>query len=82
MFMSSVIRCITVPVDVQRQTVGLPADSRGVGLQQEAAQELDERLFVGKLVQLADQRHAELVLLAAQRLTCNQTPHQDTRHSD
>lgn len=65
--------CITVPVNVQRQTVGLPAHSGGVGLQQEAAEELDERLLVGKLVQLADQSHAELVLLAAHPLAWNKT---------
>lgn len=58
-------RCAGLPVDVQGQTVSLPAHRGGVGLQQEAAQELDQSLLVSKRIQLAHQSHAQLVLLTA-----------------
>lgn len=53
------------PVDVQGQAVGLPPHRRGVGFQQETAQELDEGLLVSKLVQLVHQGRTKLVLLTA-----------------
>lgn len=55
---------------MKSQTVGLPADSRWVGLQQEAAQKLDKSFLVCKLVELADQSHTQLILLAADSITC------------
>lgn len=60
---------------MKSQTVGLPADSRWVGLQQEAAQKLDESFLVCKLVELADQSHTQLILLAADSITCCQSGH-------
>lgn len=53
------------PVDVQSETVSLPTHGRRVGFQQEAAQELNERLLVGEFVQLVHQSGAELIFLAA-----------------
>lgn len=57
---------------MQRQAVGLPANSRGIWFEEEAAQELDQSLFVCKLIQLTDQSHAQLIFLAADAIACDQ----------
>lgn len=57
---------------MKSQAVGLPADSRWVWLQQEAAQELDEGLFVSKFVELTDKSHTKLILLATDTIPCFQ----------
>lgn len=58
---------------MKSQAVGLPADSRWVWFQKEAAQKLDESFLVCKLVELADQSHTQLILLAANSITCCQS---------
>lgn len=58
---------------MKSQAVGLPADSRWVWFQKEAAQKLDESFLVCKLVELADQSHTQLILLAADSITCCQS---------
>lgn len=58
-----------LPVDVQSQAVGLPAHRRRVGLQQEAAQELNQSFFVCKFVQLTDKSATQLILLTARSIT-------------
>lgn len=57
---------------MQCQAMGLPAHGRGVWLEEKAAKELNESLLVGELVELADQRHTQLVLLAANPITFHQ----------
>lgn len=57
---------------MKRQAVCLPTNSRGIWLQKEAAQELDECLLVSKLVKLTDKSHTELIFLAANTITWGQ----------
>lgn len=66
------ISCMLGPVDVQSQAVGLPAHRGRVGLQQEAAQELNQSFFVCKFVELTDQSTAQLILLTTHSLTCSE----------
>lgn len=67
-----------VPINVKCQAVGLPADSRWVGLQKEATQELNEGFLVCKLVKLTNQRHAQLILLASNTVTCSEQKRYNT----
>lgn len=67
-----------VPINVKCQAVGLPADSRWVGLQEEATQELNEGFLVCKLVKLTNQGHAQLILLASNTVTCSEQKRYNT----
>lgn len=69
---------VILPINVKCQAVGLPAHSRWVGLQQEAAQELNEGFLICKLVKLTNQSHAQLILLAANTITCREQKRYNT----
>lgn len=71
-------KCVTIPINVKCQAVSLPAHSRRVGLQEETTQELNEGFLVCKLVKLTNQSHAELILLAANAITCREQRRDNT----